>query len=56
MEKFNEYLAQLQKQLTVRKALLEQGKIRLTPENTKPQIKQKDQEDEEKTKQLSLIP
>lgn len=56
MEKFNEQLARLQQQSGVRKALLEQGKIRLTPERAQPQVKQKDEEDAEKQKQLSLLP
>jgi hypothetical protein len=56
MEKFNEQLARLQQQSGVRKALLEQGKIRLTPERARPQVKQKDEEDAEKQKQLSLLP
>ncbi|HLE64219.1 MAG TPA: hypothetical protein VI750_13805 [Pyrinomonadaceae bacterium] len=56
MEKFNEQLARLQQQSGARKALLEQGKIRLTPERAQPQVKQKDEEDAEKQKQLSLLP
>jgi hypothetical protein len=56
MEKFNERLARLQQQSGARKTLLEQGKIRLIPERAQPEVKQKDEEDAEKQKQLPLIP
>ena len=61
MEKRNEYLAKMQEQMTVRKTLLEHGKIRLIPESSQLPLKQKgqeksEQEELEKEKQLALIP
>ncbi len=56
MEKFNEQLARLQQLATTRKALLETGKIRLSPDRPQPHIKQKDEEAAEKEKKQLPLP
>jgi hypothetical protein len=60
MEKGSDHLAKMQEQTTVRKTLLERGKIRLIPEEShSPRIRQNGQEvkkSDPEERQLPLIP
>jgi hypothetical protein len=56
MRKSSDHLSVLQEQMTVRKTLLEHGKIRLIPEKSEPRPMQKGEESNENDKQLPLIP